>query len=432
MAVTPPRTTVGRHHGPVILVVAMSGSIHTARWLNMLQGHGLRIVLLPIFHEPPVAEIDGKLVRTAADVAALTDQDIGVFDLNSVASSEVDRLDRQMGYSPWSAPIISMIILARPAHLYAAIRLVQPALLHSMEVQYAGYLCAATKRMMGGDFPFWLLGNWGSDIFLYRKIPEHQPRLAEIAQTIDAYIAECQRDVGIVRELGFRGPVLPPVPASGGMAFDHLPNLQSLPKPSTRREILIKGYHGWSGRGLHILNALHLAAPALQHFRIRITLAGEQVTAAAARMAEWDGLEIVCEPFLDDHSAALQRLSTARMVIGLGISDGISTTLLEAMTMGTLPIQGSGSCGCEWIKPGHTGFIVSPHDVQGLKDAIIRVATDDALVDEAAALNRRVVEERWNAAVNGAVVADAYRTLIATAAGQSATTPGWSGMNEGV
>lgn len=416
MAVIPPRAAVGRYQGPLILVVAMSSSIHTARWLNMVQGHGLRIVLLPIFQEPLVAEINGKLVRTAADVAALTDRDIGVFDLNSVASSEVDKLDRQMGYSPWSSSTIPAIALTRPAHLHAAIRLVQPALLHSMEVQFAGYLCAATKRMMGGDFPLWLLGNWGSDIFLYRKIPEHQPRLAEIAQTIDAYIAECQRDVGIVRELGFRGPVLPPMPASGGMAFNRLPNLQSLPKPSTRREILIKGYHGWSGRGLHILNALHLAAPALRHFRIRITLAGEQVAAAAARMAEWDGLDIVCEPFLNDHGAALQRLSTARMVIGLGISDGISTTLLEAMTMGALPIQGSGSCGCEWIKPGRTGFIVSPHDIQSLKDAIIRVATDDALVDEAAVVNRRVVEERWNAAVNGAAAADAYQALIATAA----------------
>ncbi|MGQ9367387.1 glycosyltransferase [Azospirillum sp. ST 5-10] len=410
-------TTSPARPGPLILVVAMGGSVHTARWLTMLRGRGLRFVLVPVFRETLVEGLRGPLVRDAADLDRLGDDELGVFDLRSVDRREVERTDEAIGYAAWHASSMPEHALVRPAHLGAAIRRLGPALVHSMEVQYAGYLCAATKRWMGPDFPFWLLSNWGSDLYLYRKLPDHQPRLAAVAGAIDAYLAECRRDVGIIRSLGYRGPVLPVVPASGGMDFDRLPRLEELPRPSRRREILVKGYHGWAGRALHVLNALHLAAPALKGSRVRITLTEPAVAAMAERLAEWDGIDVACDPYLPSHAEAMLRLGQARAVVGLSISDGISTTLLEAMTMGALPIQSDTSCGCEWVARGRTGLLVSPHDVAGLADAIVRAMTDDDLVDTAAPVNRRTVEARWNAAVNGAAMADAYRTLLAQGAG---------------
>jgi glycosyltransferase involved in cell wall biosynthesis len=146
---------------------------------------------------------------------------------------------------------------------------------------------------------------------------------------------------------------------------------------------------------------------------VRVTLAGPAVQAMAAELAAQDGLDIVCEPYLPDHGAALARLGSMRAVAGLGISDGISTTLLEAMAMGTFPIQADRSCGDEWVTPGETGMLVSPHDTAGLAAAITRALTDDRLVDAAAAANRRVVEARWDAETNGAQVARQYRLLAA-------------------
>ena len=90
----------------------------------------------------------------------------------------------------------------------------------------------------------------------------------------------------------------------------------------------------------------------------------------AAELEAATGLKIVCEPYLPTHAAALKRIGQARITIGLGISDGIATTLLEAMTMGSYPIQADTSCGCEWIKHGETGSLVSPHDIGGLAVAI--------------------------------------------------------------
>jgi glycosyltransferase involved in cell wall biosynthesis len=76
-----------------------------------------------------------------------------------------------------------------------------------------------------------------------------------------------------------------------------------------------------------------------------------------------------------------------RIAIGLSISDAISTSLLEALVMGSFPIQSRTSCAYEWIECGRTGFLVDPEDPQRIADSIRRAIADDALVDRAAELN---------------------------------------------
>lgn len=405
----------GRH---TILVVAMPNSVHTARWLNMVRAPDLRFVLLPVYEETLSASLaKSRVVRTLDDVAALDADEIGVFDTSVVPHHAVESTNVALAYETWRPPFFSAgVVFAQPLHLLEAIRLLRPALVHSMEIQMAGYLCLAARQHSPAQFPPWLLSNWGSDIYLYRKLPDHRARLATIAQSIDAYLAECRRDVAIVRQMGFRGAVLPPTPASGGMAFEDAPRLQDLAPPSQRSEILVKGYHNWAGRALHILAALQLVAPVLQGRRIRIALAGPAVREMAAELTSATGLDIVCDSYLDSHADALERISEARITIGLGVSDGISTTLLEAMAMGSFPIQANTSCGCEWVKNGETGFMVSPHDIASLADAIARAASDDALVDAAAIYNRSTAEARWDATRNGRAMIGQYRGLVAGSA----------------
>lgn len=414
-SIDPPDATNSPAAQPVVLIVAFPTSIHTNRWLNMVRGRGIRFVLFPLYGELPQDLPGSRVVRDAGELATLPESSIGIFDLASVDAADVRGLDARLGYVPWTLPsLYPAQKLSRPAHLIAAIRRFRPLLVHSMEVQFNGYLCLATKDHMGTEFPKWLLSNWGSDIILYRKLRDHRPRLLRIASAIDGYISECERDARIIRQMGFRGIVFPPMPASGGIDFSRMPALTSLLPPSQRREILIKGYHGWSGRAQHILSAVHLAAPTLRRFALRITMAEPGVPEMAAALAEWDGLDIACEPYLDgnDHARRLERL---RAVVGLGISDGISTTLLDAMATGAFPIQADTSCGCEWIVPDETGILVNVHDIAALAAALRRAATDDRLVDAAALHNRSTVEARWNRAINGVAALNHYRSMAAYA-----------------
>ena len=103
------------------------------------------------------------------------------------------------------------------------------------------------------------------------------------------------------------------------------------------------------------------------------------------------------------------------MVVGCGISDGISTSLLEAMTVGTFCIQADTACGCEWISPGVTGLVVPPHDVAAMSNAILKAVTDDALVDNAVQPTREVIRRRWSAETVCPLVIKGYQSILAAA-----------------
>ncbi len=398
---------------PVVLIVGFPNSVHTARWINMIQGHGIRFVLVPAYVAPPSNTFRGtRFVSHAADLRGIPPEETPVFDLESVSSEEVAAVQSTLDYHPYRPAWLGNLQLVHPAYILAAIQRFSPVLIHSMVVQFGAYVCMACKEYLGRDFPAWLMSNWGSDIYLFRQLPDHSDLIQQIIGSIDAYHAECERDYDIVSAMGFTGFLFPALPATGGTDFESFPPLSAFARPSQRREILIKAYHGWSGRSLHILAAIHLACDALRDYRLRITLAGPDVLQMAEAIAREDGLDIVPEPYLADHKDALLRLGEARFVIGLGISDGISTTLLEAMCVGTFPVQSSCSCGDEWVTNGETGMLISPHDVQGLARVIRRVATDDDLVDRAATINRETVERRWNMSINAKSALASYEALL--------------------
>lgn len=392
---------------PLIAVVAMAGSVHTARWLNALREAPFRFVLLPSMRrQQPVGEFDGLVpVATFDDARALPSGAIGLW--RGDLWGGVDALPAPIGAADRSG-------LACAAGIAAAVEVLQPALVHSMELQHAGYGCHAAAQRSGARFPLWLVSNWGSDFQLYRKLPAHRPVLEAIARRMDGYIGECVRDVALARELGFSGSCLATIPASCGTRFAALPALHDLAPPSTRRDILVKGYHGWSGRAMHVLSAIHLAAPSLKEFRIRITLANSAVKAMADMIRERDRLDIAIEPYVLSHADALKRLAGARVTVGIGISDGIGTTTLEAMALGCFPIVGMTSCAGEWLRQDRDGIIVSPHDVAALERSLRVAVTDDRLVDEAAVRNRLHVEQRWDAARNAREAIAVYEQLLAS------------------
>ena len=84
----------------------------------------------------------------------------------------------------------------------------------------------------------------------------------------------------------------------------------------------------------------------------------------------------------------------ARLSIALGIADGASRSMLEAMIMGALPIQSDTACADEWLEDEVSGFIVPPEDPRAVAGALRRALADDALVDEAARRNGALARER--------------------------------------
>ena len=125
------------------------------------------------------------------------------------------------------------------------------------------------------------------------------------------------------------------------------------------------------------------------------------------------GVETIILPQGTPHREMLKAHGQARISIGLSISDAISTSFLEAMTMGSFPIQSDTSCANEWAEHGRTAFFVSPEDPEVVEAAIRRALTDDALVDSAATANWLTAQERLDANLIRPAVIEMYRRVVA-------------------
>ena len=86
--------------------------------------------------------------------------------------------------------------------------------------------------------------------------------------------------------------------------------------------------------------------------------------------------------------------SKSKIFIGLSKSDGISTSLLESMALGTFPIQTNTSCANEWITNNKTGFIVSHSNIELISKRILYAVNNDKFVNLAARLNGETIKQR--------------------------------------
>lgn len=357
----------------------MANSPHAARWIAQLEARGWDLHLFPA-EIPTVVPITPLIHELAPSVRIEEGWPIPFGGRNLAL-----RLSRP--FKPgW--PI-------RAWQLGRVVRKLRPDLVHSLEIQHAGYLTQAARRIVGQEFPPWIVSNWGSDTFIFAELDEHRDRIIEVLRTCNYYTAECKRDVSAARDLGFEGSVLPVIPAAGGVDVHSVQRFRQPGPTSARRVIALRGYQGWAGRALVGLRAIERAADALADYRIVVYnwASSPDMPLAVDLAARRTGLDFELLPY-GPHEEIWRLHGRSRALIALSMGDGISTSMLEAITMGSFPIQSNTSCADEWLEHGKTGYLVHPEDPEDIEAALRHVVADDALVDAAAEANATVVRTR--------------------------------------
>jgi hypothetical protein len=167
------------------------------------------------------------------------------------------------------------------------------------------------------------------------------------------------------------------------------------------------------------VRALERVGEKLRGYHLELYLAAPEVQIAAELACQSTGMtmELVsAAPIgqeLPPHDNVLRMHGRARVSIGLSISDAISTSFLEAMMMGSFPIQSNTGCANEWARDGETALFVHPEDPAGVAAAIERAIADDALVDRAAELNARTLAERYDRSRIQDSVVEMYDKILA-------------------
>ena len=350
----------------------MFDSIHAGRWLSQFKDQEIDFVLFP---SKKFKRIHPKLLMLVSDKSRAT---------FSVAHPL--RILSILGYLDFAVFVqIPKLIRTnlRARYLRKVLHKEKLDYVHALEIQGAGYLCdeAIDKK----DFKF-ILTNWGSDIFYFQHLPEHLPRIKSVLAKADLYSAECQRDYKLATDLGFTGEQLPCIPNGGGLITCEALSARS--PTSTRKNIVVKTYGGTFGRGGLAIEAVSKFLDAHSDLTVYFYSVTDdllsQVLELKSKFEVRVNYSTLRKPI--SHEQLEDIFAISRIYIGCSISDGISTSFLEAITKGIYPIQTNTSCAGEWLDRGAVASLIDL-DLDQLNGALHLAITDNKVVDFAAKKN---------------------------------------------
>jgi len=349
-----------------ILVIGMADSVHLARWLSQFIDQPIDFTLFPSSPHRHIHPILKNLITSASQQMTVT----------------LKPPSMRWLALPLSALDIPFKNLFRSQLLRRLITQQEFDLIHVLELQHAGYLLLGTK--LAPNLPKVFITNWGSDIYWFQQFPKHKQKIIELLNIASFYSAECHRDIDIVRQLGYTGETMPVIPNGGGINLEEIPEY-SLPA-SQRKKIMIKGYTGFVGQALIALKACELAADHLQGYEVVIYSASIKSRIRALKLRHIHKIRVTILKKRIPHHEMLKHFSEARVYIGISLSDGISTSLLEAMATGCYPIQTNTSCANEWLME-YSGSIVPPRNPALLSQLLVKIIPNKELIDAAGISN---------------------------------------------
>ena len=285
---------------------------------------------------------------------------------------------------------------------------IQPDLVHSFEMQGCSYPILETMQ----KFPQikWLYSCWGSDLFYFQNQPKHVLKINAVLSRTNYLHTDCNRDFILAKNLGFKGKHIGVIPGGGGF---HLEAFFPFAKPIAERKIvLIKGYHHHVGRGLVVVKAV-------QSIQKTIEALGFEVVVFGAHPIVIDHIKDNKLPFqvYDRHGLAhyelLQLMGQSAIYLGNSISDGMPNTLLEAIIMGTFPIQSNpGNVTAEIITESENGFLIeNPNDDNAISNLILKALQQPELLQKAFEINQKIAKERLDYMVNQQKIVALYQQI---------------------
>jgi len=332
----------------VIVVVAMLDSSHVAKWLRSVAYQQYQIRLFP---SSPHRRLHPDIARLIAD------QTSGV-SLSSMLNV--------LALPLWVVDNIRFLRM-RQRLLTRLCDAAQPDVLHAIEFQHSAYLAEPVVQNRPVTF---YVTNYGSDLYWFGQQKKHRSRIDAVLRRANFYSAECQRDVELARSFGYKGKVFPVRPNAGGIPETLFDSIE-VSQPSSRRVIAIKGYTNFVGLAQRALKAVVVRRKDLRHFKIVVYSATYRARLVVVWMRLRYQINIHSIPkFRMSQPEVVQMMSTAALYVGVSESDGLSTSMLEALSCGAFVIQSGTSCCVEVVEHGEGAYVLRNNSVQEIVGAL--------------------------------------------------------------
>jgi hypothetical protein len=362
-----------------VLVIGMLDSVHFARWLRQFENEQIDFF---IYSSKKYRKTDSILLSISSTNHSARYKHV-LFQRFLFISGYLDFIFFEL-----AKKFLGLNFRSRFLGLY--LRFSKFDFIHALEMQGAGYLLSSIKRS-GFSGSKIIVTNWGSDIYYFKNDPQHETLIARTLAIADFYSAECLRDYSLARKYGFSGIDLPCIPNAGG--FDAWGLTTDHQLPSSRKQVLVKGYGNTFGRAKLVVDLLPELIQKYPQFNFHFYSVTEDVYQFLCALPTeiFSRLKITTTKNRLTHPEMLEEFSKSRVYVGCSASDGISTSFLESLITGCYPIQSNTSCANEWVDRGAVASII-PLDREALICEIERALFDDDLVNQAAIANNHVAQ----------------------------------------
>jgi len=356
-----------------VVLVCMVDSIHVARWIAQFEPSEVEFTLFPSTPNRRVHSMIKDMMAKNGNIRIVPfggKLSIPLWGIDLVFSDHV-----------------------RGWLLRRMLKRDQPDFVHALELQHGGYVTSRALEDASLKTTF-IATNYGSDIYWFQQFPKHLAKIKKLLARANRYSAECNRDVDLAKKYGFTGEVMPVFPNAGGFSFEQL-NRELIPT-SERKVIAIKGYEGWVGRASIAVESLYSLVNELADYRIVFYSCNAKTSRLVKKLKRRTSLKVETYGKGDlSHSQMLNLFMSARIYVGLSLSDGISTSLLEAMAMGAIPVQTNTSCANEWLISGESGYLISLDKVGDVKDSVRKILElSQGEIDDWSSKNKKILTER--------------------------------------
>jgi glycosyltransferase involved in cell wall biosynthesis len=276
-------------------------------------------------------------------------------------------------------------------YLEVIINTVKPDVVHSFELQSCSF--PILKTMKKHPDLKWIYSCWGSDIYYYSKFKKELKKIKSVLNRVDYLIADCYRDQKLSIQFGFKGKVLDVIYGGGGFDIEGFEKYKL--ELNQRKIILVKGYEHNFGRALNIIKALSLIPNTINDYEVHVFGTHEIVQGFIERNNL--PFKIYGRHNLK-HEDLLKLMGKSLIYIGNSTSDGMPNTLLEAIVMGSFPIQSNpGNVTEEIITDGFNGLLIhNPQNVDEIKAIIIKALKDENLRDVSFLNNTELANSKLN------------------------------------
>lgn len=400
---------------PRILFIASPATSHTHSWIDLLQEADFNVRLFCLAAgEPPqdwpvrcyltapgIPRGDGPNRRTVFPPPSnspyyavyLYRAALGVGNLipkrglGAVLSSAAATLDR-------------VYAKRYPSNLEDALARVirgwRPDIIHTLGFEAASYLYLRTRKRYGLAG----IGRWvaqargGPDLALNRHSPEYLPRIEEVFATCDHFIADNQQNYDYALAAGLdpakmADPGMGVVSGPGGLDLESLRARWTLP-PSQRERIVVwpKAYEINSAKAMPVFEAILKVWDRIQPCRIEMLWMTQPEVQIWYEKLFPEEIKRNCPAHLRlSREETLGHLAKARVMMAPSLADGIPNTMMEAMALGAAPMVSPLDTIVPVVREAEHVLFARNLYPDEIAAALVRLMTDDALVDRLAANN---------------------------------------------